>query len=341
MRDAWSVSPRQESHAQVRSLQQSGMIAILRLPVSQRGCEPPERGGLVKNVRVFVALAAAACIGVFIAVPSASADTGPGGMVKSCVRTKAAVATAMGAVRILDGPGLVFQFPPPPCNSFETELDWPSVPGGATGAAGPSGPTGPTGPSGARGPTGAGVTGPTGAIGPTGPTGGRGPTGRGATGPTGAPGATGATGPSGARGPTGRGATGPTGVPGATGATGPSGARGPTGAGATGPTGPPGPAGFPGSVIIAGTPVTTAPNPAPGQKASATASCPPGSSLLGGGGRATVNGLPQAPLVAIYQTYPSSADTWTASGIVLVRPVGGGGSAMTVQAYVVCTNTSD
>jgi hypothetical protein len=61
--------------------------------------------------------------------------------------------------------------------------------------------------------------------------------------------------------------------------------------------------------------------------------------LLGGGGRATVNG-PAFPLVAIYQTYPSSGDTWTASGIVLVRPLSGG-AAMVVQAYVVCTNTSD
>ena len=66
--------------------------------------------------------------------------------------------------------------------------------------------------------------------------------------------------------------------------------------------------------------------------------------MLGGGGRATVNGAAGFPLVALYQSYPSSGDTWTASGIVLVRPLGiggSGGSGMVVQAYVVCTATSD
>jgi len=66
--------------------------------------------------------------------------------------------------------------------------------------------------------------------------------------------------------------------------------------------------------------------------------------LLGGGGRATVNGPAQFPLVALYQSYPSSGDTWTASGVVLVRPLGTGGtggSSMVVQAYVVCTAPSD
>jgi hypothetical protein len=82
--------------------------------------------------------------------------------------------------------------------------------------------------------------------------------------------------------------------------------------------------------------VSTAPGPAAGQKASATASCPEGSSLLGGGGRVTVNGPSQLPLVAMYESYPSSANTWTASGVVAARL--GGGATMVVQAYVVCTN---
>jgi len=105
----------------------------------------------VTSVKFCVALAAAACIGVFIGAPAASADpagsygpavskdTGPGGIIRSCVRTQAAgQPQLLGAVRIIDGPGLVFQVPPPPCNFNETELDWPSVQGGATGATGPS-----------------------------------------------------------------------------------------------------------------------------------------------------------------------------------------------------------
>ena len=54
------------------------------------------------SVKFCVALAAAACIGVFIGAPAASADpagsygpavskdTGPGGIIRSCVRTQAA-----------------------------------------------------------------------------------------------------------------------------------------------------------------------------------------------------------------------------------------------------------
>src|SRR5207253_935191 len=166
------------------------------------------------------------------------ADTGPGGIIKSCVRTQAAGEPAkIGSIRISDGPGLVFQVQPPPCNpTIETELDWPSVQGGGTGATGPTGASGPTGPTGARGPT----------------------------------------------------------RPGG---------------------------GFPGSVIVPGEAVQAGLNPSPGTQLTATATCPSGL-LLGGGGTVTVNGPTLARPVAVYESYPSATATWTIGGIVLGR-VGG------------------
>lgn len=100
-------------------------------------------------------------------------------------------------------------------------------------------------------------------------------------------------------------------------------------------TGPPGPSGFPGSTIFFGTAVATGSNPPVGQQLSATATCPSGY-LLGGGGRVTVNGLSQFKPVAVYESYPSAAGTWTVSGIVLGRV--GGAAQMVVQAYVVCSS---
>jgi hypothetical protein len=67
--------------------------------------------------------------------------------------------------------------------------------------------------------------------------------------------------------------------------------------------------------------------------ATATATCPAGSSLLGGGGTAAaVNNA--GALVFLYQSFPSAADTWTASGR-LSRTFGS--LALLVQAYAVCT----
>jgi Collagen triple helix repeat (20 copies) len=100
---------------------------------------------------------------------------------------------------------------------------------------------------------------------------------------TGPKGATGATGPTGPTGPTGlKGATGPTGATGLKGATGATGPTGPTGAtGATGPTGATGATGIPGVsglVRVAGPSVSLS-----GCCATAFATCPPGTKLVGGG----------------------------------------------------------
>src|SRR5215471_2628697 len=134
--------------------------------------------------KIAVALAAAV-VATGLSVTLASADTGPGGPVKACVRTKG-TAIGLGTVRVIDGPGLSYQVTPPACSSNETELDWSTAGGGPAGPTGAHGATGSRGPSGARGPTGAGTTG---AQGPTGS--------------QGLPGAQGATGPAGTQGPTG------------------------------------------------------------------------------------------------------------------------------------------
>jgi hypothetical protein len=78
----------------------------------------------------------------------------------------------------------------------------------------------------------------------------------------------------------------------------------------------------------------------------ATATCPVGKILLGGGGQAT-NGTVTAGLqgkVALQESYPSGAATWTAVGVVTHdsgngSPVTtlGAGNVMTVTAYVICT----
>jgi hypothetical protein len=65
----------------------------------------------------------------------------------------------------------------------------------------------------------------------------------------------------------------------------------------------------------------------------ATASCPAGKVLLGGGAKVTYVGGSEGEVV-LQQSYPSSATQWTAVGVILSFATG----TMTVQAYVVCTS---
>jgi len=197
---------------------------------------------------------------------------------------------------------------------------------GARGQAGEVGPAGPSGPVGARGD--AGPPGPPGAQGGQGPIGAAGPAGI-----QGGPGAQGIQGDPGPQGPPG--ATGPAGPAGATGATGPQGPAGPTGPqGPAGPTGPQGPAGPAGSTRVLGTPVTSAVNAARHTLVTATATCPSGV-LLGGGGQVTTTSAnkDRAVLVA---SYPSSTTVWTATAVVATAALGAG-QTMTVQAYALCS----
>jgi hypothetical protein len=73
--------------------------------------------------------------------------------------------------------------------------------------------------------------------------------------------------------------------------------------------------------------------PSPGTtRGTATATCPSGSSLLGGGGTTSV--VTGTALTALFESYPSAPDTWTASG---VKAPGTIGSSLVVTAYAVCS----
>ena len=195
---------------------------------------------------------------------------------------------------------------------------------GSTGSQGPGGPQGAAGAAGAQGP--AGADGATGPIGPQGPAGADGATGpQGAIGPPGPAGADGATGP--------QGAVGSQGPPGAAGATGPAGPAGP--AGATGATGAAGPAGPAGSQLVTGTPATSAVNAAQNTLVTATAACPAGKVVLGGGAHITTTAT-QKSRALLVSSYASNATTWTAIGVVGTGALGSG-NTMTVTAYALCS----
>ena len=67
----------------------------------------------------------------------------------------------------------------------------------------------------------------------------------------------------------------------------------------------------------------------------ATASCPAGKILLGGGAEVTTTAAAKerAHLVS---SFPSAAASWTATGVVGIAALGAG-QTMTVRAYAVCT----
>jgi hypothetical protein len=166
------------------------------------------------------------------------------------------------------------------CKSNETKIT-------VVSGSGPTGPTGPEGPSGPAGATG--LAGPTGVMGPMG-----------ATGPSGAVGAKGAQGVQGIQGLTGiTGATGPSGPSGPAGIQGPEGPEGPSGvAGTDGSPGPTGPSGVSGPVTTTVVQNVTDndcvcscsdiddPDCEVGflEVYTATAQCPVGQVVIGGGG---------------------------------------------------------
>lgn len=142
----------------------------------------------------------------------------------------------------------------------------------------------------------------------------------------GAQGAQGANGAQGAPGPQGLpGAQGPQGIPGPTGKQGPAGPVGKTGA-----TGARGAAGtITASHAITPAPTMSAVDPAIGTVLSATASCPTGQVLLGGGGRISMKdqSAPSTPAsapspttsakqVELRDSYPLGTQAWRVTGVV-------------------------
>jgi hypothetical protein len=86
---------------------------------------------------------------------------------------------------------------------------------------------------------------------------------------------------------------------------------------------------------VAGTPVTSAPNAPRNTTIAATATCPAGKVLLGGGAYVTTTAT-QKERATLVGSYPSSATTWTGVGVVGIANLGGT-NTMTVSAYALCS----
>ncbi len=99
--------------------------------------------------------------------------------------------------------------------------------------------------------------------------------------------------------------------------------------------GPQGPTGPSGSLLVMGTPVVSVANAARNSVLTTTASCAAGKILLGGGGMVTTT-TTQKERVVLQASYPSSATTWTAVGVVAIAALGSG-QTMTVTAYALCS----
>jgi hypothetical protein len=86
--------------------------------------------------------------------------------------------------------------------------------------------------------------------------------------------------------------------------------------------------------LVTGTPVTSDTNPVLGSVVIATATCADGKVLLGGGAEVTTNALVKSSAV-LQSSFPSSATTWTAKGVVNGIIIGG--KTITVKAYAICS----
>jgi hypothetical protein len=86
---------------------------------------------------------------------------------------------------------------------------------------------------------------------------------------------------------------------------------------------------------VTGVPVTSAANAARNTTVTATATCPAGKVLLGGGGLATTT-VSAKERVHLMGSHPSSTTTWTVIGVVGIGALGAG-QTMTVTAYALCS----
>jgi hypothetical protein len=141
-------------------------------------------------------------------------------------------------------------------------------------------------------------------------------------------GSDGTIGPQGAVGPPGP--TGPQGNPGPQGAQGQQGDPGPHGT--QGAQGVPGPSG---SQLSATSTAQSGNNPGSGTIVSATANCPAGKKILGGGGRASATVASQERKVSLRASYPSGPASWTVEALVTANM--GWSSKAQVTATAVCS----
>jgi maltoporin len=72
-----------------------------------------------------------------------------------------------------------------------------------------------------------------------------------------------------------------------------------------------------------------------GTTVTATATCPAGKKILGGGGSYTVSNASQANRVGLIASYPSAANAWTVTA--RVHQGLSSGFTTTVTTYAVCT----
>jgi hypothetical protein len=100
--------------------------------------------------------------------------------------------------------------------------------------------------------------------------------------------------------------------------------------GVGGPPGPAGPAGPAGSARVVGSPVTIT-GPGLDESATATAACPDGTVLLGGGAQVE---HPHDVITVLDSSYPSSTTVWTATAVALLLPRH---DSATVTAYALCS----
>ena len=81
--------------------------------------------------------------------------------------------------------------------------------------------------------------------------------------------------------------------------------------------------------------MTSAANAAQNTLVTATAACPTGKLVLGGGALVTTTATQKSRAVLV-SSYPSSTTVWTAIGVVGTAALNAG-NTMTVTAYVLCS----